>query len=149
MAIETLEDVNSALGSDEIFDHTVGSDLHLLVAPTRHAEVSEWSEPDCALGRKQSSELAKMQKKYTILEIEWTETCGPFKHVGAPYLFGWLRAVYVSGLVADGRVVVVTSSDQSAEWTQYQGLVTQSDAETLVRMFTACVFLFVFGFTKL
>jgi len=77
-----------------------------------------------------------MQQEITIIEIDWVEAIGPVMCVGSPYLFGWLRALYVqSGVIADGRVVILARKDQSADWAQYQGYVTQSDAETLVSAF--------------
>jgi len=77
-----------------------------------------------------------MQPEITIIEIDWTEAIGPVMRVGSPYLFGWLRAVYVQPrVIADGRVVVLARKNESAEWVECQGPVTQSDAETLVRAF--------------
>ena len=74
-----------------------------------------------------------MQQEVTILEIDWTEAAGSPGSVGAPYLFGWLRAAYVRpGLISDGRVVVLAQKDQSSGWDRYQGLVTLTDADTLV-----------------
>lgn len=74
-----------------------------------------------------------MQQEVTIVEIDWTESVGPQTNVGSPYLFGWLRACYMNpGFIADGQVVVLAREAQSADWTQYQGLVTQSDADALV-----------------
>jgi len=77
-----------------------------------------------------------MQQEVTIVEIDWTEAVGPQTSVGSPYLFGWLRACYMEpGFIADGRVVVLARESQEADWTQYQGPVTQSEAETLVSAF--------------
>jgi len=77
-----------------------------------------------------------MQREITIIEIDWTEAIGPVMRVGAPYLFGWVRAVYLgSGVIADGRVIVVARTNQSADWTQYHGPLSQPDAETLARAF--------------
>jgi hypothetical protein len=77
-----------------------------------------------------------MQQEITIVEIDWTEAVGPQTSVGSPYLFGWLRACYMEpGFIADGRVVVLARESQSANWTQYQGVVTQPDADTLVSAF--------------
>ena len=77
-----------------------------------------------------------MQQEVTIVEIDWTEAVGPQTSVGSPYLFGWLRACYMQpGFIADGRVVVLARGSQSADWAQYQGPVTQPDADTLVSAF--------------
>ena len=77
-----------------------------------------------------------MQQEITIVEIDWTEAVGPQTSVGSPYLFGWLRACYMEpGFIADGRVVVLARESQSADWVQYQGTVTQPDADTLVSAF--------------
>jgi hypothetical protein len=77
-----------------------------------------------------------MQQEITLVEIDWTEAVGPQTSVGSPYLFGWLRACYMEpGFIADGRVVVLARESQSADWAQYQGPVTQPDADTLVSAF--------------
>ena len=77
-----------------------------------------------------------MQQEITILEIDWTEAIGPVMRVGSPYLFGWLRARYVgSGVIADGRVVVVALKNQSGDWSQYHGTVNRAAAETFLRAF--------------
>lgn len=74
-----------------------------------------------------------MQQEVTIVEIDWTESVGAQGSVGAPYLFGWLRAAYVRpGLISDGRVVVLAQKSQTANWEQYDGHVTLPDADTLV-----------------
>lgn len=76
---------------------------------------------------------ARVQQDVTIVEIDWTEAIGPQTSVGSPYLFGWLRACYMEpGFVAEGRVVVLARESQSAAWAQYQGPVTQYEAEDLV-----------------
>ena len=75
-----------------------------------------------------------METDITILEVEWAEALGHFKSVGSPYLFGWLRALYVPQLsIADGRVSVVARHQFSSAWTEYTGEVTHPDAEALVR----------------
>lgn len=77
-----------------------------------------------------------MQQEVTMVEIDWSESVGPQTSVGSPYLFGWLRACYMEpGFIADGRVVVLARKSQSADWTQYQGTVSQSDADGLVSAF--------------
>jgi hypothetical protein len=77
------------------------------------------------------------QKRLTILEIDWTEAIGPTMAVGSPYLFGWLRALFVeSSSIGDGRVAVVTRAEQSADWAQHSGPVTQLEAEVLQRALT-------------
>jgi hypothetical protein len=74
-----------------------------------------------------------MQQDVTIVEIDWTEAVGPQTSVGSPYLFGWLRACYMDpGFVAEGRVILLARESESAGWAQYQGTVTQYEAEDLV-----------------
>lgn len=77
-----------------------------------------------------------MQQEVTIVEIDWTEAVGPQTSVGAPYLFGWLRACYMEpGFIAEGRVVVLARESESADWVQYEGPVSQSVADSLVSAF--------------
>lgn len=77
-----------------------------------------------------------MQQEITLVEIDWTEAVGPQTSVGSPYLFGWLRACYMEpGFIAEGRVVILARESQTADWTQYQGVVSQPDADTLVSAF--------------
>ena len=76
-----------------------------------------------------------MQQDVTVLEIDWSEAAGSTANIGAPYLFGWLRAAYITpGLIADGRVVVLARSEHSTDWTRYEGGVSEAEAVTLICM---------------
>lgn len=67
-----------------------------------------------------------------VVEIEWFEARGPFKKVGQPRLFAWLRGVFAGSWIADGHAAVVAWDYSSSRWMETSGAVRLADAGQLV-----------------
>jgi hypothetical protein len=65
------------------------------------------------------------------LDVEWSESAGPFYTVGRPCLFACLRAVFVGKSFADGRAVVVARQHDVSQWAETSGAVTLAEARQL------------------
>lgn len=75
------------------------------------------------------------QTDVTLLELEWSESCGRFGSVGSPAVLGWLRAAYVPQIrLSEGSVFILAADRQSGKWTQHQGSISKGDAAYLERI---------------
>jgi hypothetical protein len=73
-----------------------------------------------------------MDTEYTVFELAWSQTSGPFGSVGAPRLFGWVRALVLpAAAMSEARACILARSDTSETWVEYSRPVAAADASAL------------------